>query len=108
MSTILKLALVFLSAGLVKLDLFECDIIGSDRNNSFAKEVLMMLYTLWGIVKENKVELLEEANIPEGSKVLVTLISDDLDSQFWLQASQSSIDAIWDNNEDDIYAKLLC
>jgi len=35
----------------------------------------MMLHTLWGIVKENKIELLEEANIPEGAKVLVTLIT---------------------------------
>ncbi len=66
-----------------------------------------MLHTLWGVVKENKIELLEEANIPEGSKVLVTLITDDLDSQFWIQASSSSLDAIWGNSEDDIYAKLL-
>ena len=26
---------------------------------------------------------------------------------FWLQASQPSLDAIWDNCEDDIYAELL-
>ena len=68
----------------------------------------MMLHTLWGIVKENKIELLEEANIPEGAKVLVTLITDDLNSQFWTQASRSSLDTIWNNSEDDIYAKLLC
>jgi len=67
----------------------------------------MMLHTLWGIVKENKIELLEKANIPEGAKVLVTLINDDLDSQFWVQASRSSLDSIWNNIEDDIYAKLL-
>jgi len=66
-----------------------------------------MLHSLWGIVKENKVELLEKANIPEGSKVLVTLIPDHLDSQFWIQASHSSLDALWDNSEDDIYAELL-
>ncbi len=66
-----------------------------------------MLHTLWGIVKENKIELLEEANIPEGSKVLVTLMPDDLDSQFWIQDSHRSLDAIWDNRGDDIYAKLI-
>ncbi len=66
-----------------------------------------MLHTLWGVVKKNKIELLEEANIPEGSKVLVTLITGDLDSQFWMKASSSSLDAIWGNSEDDIYAKLL-
>ncbi len=53
-----------------------------------------MLNTLWGIVKESKIELLEEANIPEVSKVFVTLISDNLDSQFWVQASKSSLDTI--------------
>ncbi len=67
-----------------------------------------MLHTLWGVVKENRIELLEKANIPDGSKVLVTLITDNLDSQFWIQASRSSLAVIWDNSEDDIYAKLLC
>lgn len=26
---------------------------------------------------------------------------------FWLKASQPSLDAIWNNSEDDIYADLL-
>jgi hypothetical protein len=67
-----------------------------------------MLHTVWGVVKENRIELLEESDIPEGTKVLVTLLTDDLDSQFWVQASQISLDTIWKNDEDDIYAKLLC
>ncbi len=67
-----------------------------------------MLHTVWGVVKENRIELLEESDIPEGTKVLVTLLTDDLDSQFWVQASQVSLDTIWKNDEDDIYAKLLC
>ena len=29
------------------------------------------------------------------------------DNDFWLNASQPSLDAIWDNSEDDIYAELL-
>jgi hypothetical protein len=45
-------------------------------------------------------------NLPEGSKVLVTLLADD-ETEFWLQASQNSIDTIWDNPEDDVYAQLL-
>lgn len=67
----------------------------------------MMLNTLWGVVKKEKIELLEKANIPEGTKVLVTVLSDDTDSQFWLKTSQISLDTIWNNAEDDVYAKLL-
>lgn len=66
-----------------------------------------MLNTLWGIVKKEKIELLEKANIPEGTKVLVTVLPDDTDSQFWLKTSQISLDAIWNNSEDDVYAELL-
>lgn len=28
-------------------------------------------------------------------------------TNFWLQSSQSSLDEIWDNKEDEIYAQLL-
>ncbi|MEK7733567.1 MAG: hypothetical protein AAB318_05105 [Planctomycetota bacterium] len=66
-----------------------------------------MLNTLWGVVKKEKIELLEKANIPEGTKVLVTVLPDDTDSQFWLKTSQTSLDAVWNNAEDDVYAKLL-
>lgn len=30
-----------------------------------------------------------------------------IDHDFWLKASESSLDPIWDNSEDDIYAELL-
>ncbi len=65
----------------------------------------MMLNTLWGVVKKEKIELLEKTNIPEGTKVLVTVLPDDTDSQFWLKTSQISLDAAWNNAEDDVYAK---
>jgi hypothetical protein len=38
--------------------------------------------------------------------VLVTVLPDD-EIEFWLQASLVSLDEIWDNTEDDIYAQLL-
>ncbi|WP_169704315.1 hypothetical protein [Candidatus Kuenenia stuttgartiensis] len=66
-----------------------------------------MLNTLWGVVKKEKIELLEKANIPEGTRVLVTVLPDDTDLQFWLKTSQISLDAIWNNSEDDVYAELL-
>ncbi len=65
-----------------------------------------MLNTLWAVVREGKVEFLEEVDVPEGTKVLVTLLPDDQDD-FWLKVSQASLDKIWDNTEDDVYEKLL-
>jgi hypothetical protein len=65
-----------------------------------------MLKTLWATIRQGKIELLETTEIPEGTRVLVTLLPDD-ESGFWLQASQTSLDAVWDNTEDDVYAQLL-
>ena len=65
-----------------------------------------MLKTLWATVRQGKIELLESAELPEGKRVLVTLLPDD-ETEFWLQTSQTSLDAVWDNPEDDMYAQLL-
>lgn len=48
---------------------------------------------------------LEEIQLPEGTEVLVTPLLDETD--FWRRASESSLDAVWDNPEDDVYAQLL-
>jgi hypothetical protein len=65
-----------------------------------------MLNTLWAVVREGKVEFLEEVDVPEGTKVLVTLLPDAQDD-FWLEVSQVSLDKIWDNAKDDVYEELL-
>ncbi|UJB71664.1 hypothetical protein HRE53_12290 [Acaryochloris sp. 'Moss Beach'] len=65
-----------------------------------------MLQTLWATIREGKIELLESTELPEGTKVLVMLLPDD-ETGFWLQASQTSLDAVWDNTENDVYAQLL-
>ena len=65
-----------------------------------------MSKTLRAIIHEGKIEPLEEITLPEGSKVLVTLLGDD-EAQFWLRVSEPSLNAIWDNPEDDVYAQLL-
>jgi hypothetical protein len=57
------------------------------------------------VVREGRIELLEEVEIPEGTEVLVTPLPDE--SNFWLNASESSLDSVWDNAEDDVYAELL-
>ena len=65
-----------------------------------------MLKTLWATVRQGKIELLELSELPEGAKVLVTVLPDE-EAEFWLQASQTSLDRVWDNTEDDVYAQLI-
>jgi hypothetical protein len=62
--------------------------------------------TFWATFSKGKVELLERVDVPDGTRVLVTILPDD-ETEFWLQASQSSIDPVWNNSEDDVYAQLL-
>lgn len=38
--------------------------------------------------------------------MLRTLLSDD-ENEFWLQAIARSLDAVWNNAEDDVYVQLL-
>ena len=64
-----------------------------------------MSNSIRAVVRAGRIELLEEVEIPEGTEVLVTPLVEEMD--FWLKASENSLDAIWDNTEDDVYAKLL-
>ena len=65
-----------------------------------------MFSTVWAVVRSGKIEPVEPVVLPEGSSVLVTLLSGE-ESDFWLQASQTSLDAVWNNPEDEVYAQLL-
>ncbi len=65
-----------------------------------------MLETHWATVLHGQIQLSEQASLPEGAKLLVTVLSDDTDA-FWSDASQQSLAAVWDNAEDDAYAQLL-
>jgi hypothetical protein len=64
-----------------------------------------MFNTVRAVVKNGKIELGESVDVPDGTEVLVTVLSNGDD--FWLGASESSLSAVWDNPEDDIYAELL-
>ena len=66
-----------------------------------------MLNTLWAVVREQKIELLKKVEIPEGTRLLVTLLTDQDETQFWQNASQSSLETVWNNPQDDVYAELL-
>ena len=61
--------------------------------------------TVKAIIKERRIELLEPVDIPEETELLVTIHADD--AGFWLRTSASSLAAVWDNEEDDIYEQLL-
>jgi hypothetical protein len=49
---------------------------------------------------------IEKTKLPEGTRVLVTLLPED-ETEFWLQASKVTLDSVWDNTEDDVYAQIL-
>ena len=57
------------------------------------------------IVRGGRIELLEEIEIPEGTEVLITPLPDE--HNFWLDASEGSLNSVWGNAEDDVYAELL-
>jgi hypothetical protein len=61
----------------------------------------------FGVVRNGKIELTEDVALPEGSKVLVTVLANDEDHEFWIGASHPSLDSIWDNQQDNIYRALL-
>ena len=65
-----------------------------------------MLKTLLATVRQGKIEISDSVELPDGTKVLVTVLPDN-EAEFWRNASQQSLDKVWDNSEDDIYAKLL-
>lgn len=64
-----------------------------------------MMHTIWGIVRDGRVEPLEATTLPEGAQVLLTLIADD-DAAFWRRAAEGSLKEVWGNDEDDCYAAL--
>jgi hypothetical protein len=64
-----------------------------------------MLNTAKAIVMEGRIELMEQVHMPEGTEVLVTILSDD--AELWLRASEPSLASVWGNEQDDIYVQLL-
>jgi hypothetical protein len=62
--------------------------------------------TVRGIVHAGKNEFLEPIEVSEGTEVLIAVPSAD-ENEFWLKASEQSLDAIWNNSEEDVYEQLL-
>lgn len=62
--------------------------------------------TIEAVLENGHFVPVENISWPDGTKALVTIVSDE-DKEFWLSASEESLNAIWDNEEDDVYAELL-
>lgn len=65
-----------------------------------------MMSTVWAVVKDGQILPDEPIDLVDGQRVLVTILSDE-EIGFWMDAASGSVDAIWDNEEDDVYAELL-
>ena len=65
-----------------------------------------MLHSLWAVVHNGEIELSEQVDLPEGAKLLVTVMPDE-ESRFWPAVADRSLEEVWDNAEDDVYAQLL-
>jgi hypothetical protein len=65
-----------------------------------------MINTIWAVIRDGKIVPLEDVNVPEGTRALVTLLPED-DAGFWLVASEASLNEVWGDAEDDVYAELL-
>jgi predicted DNA-binding antitoxin AbrB/MazE fold protein len=59
-----------------------------------------MLSTVWAVMHEGRIELLEPIDLPEGAKLLVTLVEEE-ESPFWWQDCQSQLDDILNDSDDD-------
>jgi hypothetical protein len=57
------------------------------------------------LVNDGRIEPVEKLEMPDGTEVIVTVLSNGDD--FWLNVSEQSLKAIWDNAEDDVYGELL-
>ena len=68
--------------------------------------MLSMLNSLWATVHEGQIQLSMKVDLPEGTRLLVTVLPND-DDGFWLVASESSLAPIWNNADDDAYGQLL-
>ena len=56
-------------------------------------------------VNKGRIEPHERLDVPDGTEVIITILSNGDD--FWLNASGPSLEALWDNSEDDVYGELL-
>jgi len=64
------------------------------------------------IDKNGAVRLLGRVRLPKDRRALVTILDEEpvgsgMDDAVWLSGSSETLEEIWDNEEDDVYAELL-
>jgi len=64
-----------------------------------------MQESIRAVISDGRIEPIEKFDLPNGTEVLVTVLSNG--TNFWLSASEPSLNAIWDNPEDDVYGESL-
>jgi predicted DNA-binding antitoxin AbrB/MazE fold protein len=67
---------------------------------------MIMQNAVRAVVHDGRIEPLDRLDLPQGTRVLVTVVQED-EGDFWREASQPSLEAVWDNPEDDVYGQLL-
>ncbi|OGU17443.1 MAG: hypothetical protein A2X61_08995 [Ignavibacteria bacterium GWB2_35_12] len=65
-----------------------------------------MLISHQAVYESGNLKLPKDASIPDGSKVIVTVIEEPSEDYF-IKASEEMLDKIWNNDNDDIYEQLL-
>ncbi len=65
-----------------------------------------MLISHQAVYESGSLKLPKDALIPEGSKVIVTVIEEPKE-EYFIKASEEMLDKIWNNDSDDIYEQLL-
>jgi hypothetical protein len=65
-----------------------------------------MLQTIQTRYHKGQISLSEGVAIPDNSIVYISF-KDNTKDDFFLKASESSLENIWNNSEDDIYEQLL-
>ncbi len=66
-----------------------------------------MLKTIKTKYRRGILKVPENFNIPDNSTVFISYTESDETDSGILQSSESYLDKIWNNNEDDIYEQLL-
>jgi len=79
----------------------------NESNTPLTIAEVLMMHSVWATVRDGQIKLLEPESLPEGAQLLVTVLENSDDREFWQRAQRSSMKAVWDNPGDDIYAEVL-
>ena len=65
-----------------------------------------MLFSFLAVVREGQIVPLENIQLPENARVLVTILPDE-ETEFWEFAGEMALKTAWNNEADEVYAVLM-